>query len=1358
MPNEEKLVSHYRLKTLLRKDGFGAVYAAEDTRDQKDYILRVVELDQNTLRRITGRVRAHSQRDHPLIEQIRQRMKRISELKNSHILSVIEFGEEHIQGNNDIIFYMVSPYERESLLSYWSEHTSSSTLISLEIVTELISQAAEALYYIHRRGLVHQYVRLSSFMLRSSTRSRRLHLYLTDFWFADITIALLEEGQIAQDLSVYLASEQLAGKAAFASDQYALAILAYELLLGYRLSGIDLSLGLYESFLRQRSLDETLEVSIAELELAHRLDLVLKRALTEDVRARFQNIEEFASTFRAVAAGELVELQEDTAKLPALGSRVSQSEEEIAVAAAGGLVAGEVVAEITEAQETLMEGEEVTRARHPSLHKTVLTAEGMEIVDEVVVDEQETSVSEVAGVEIVEVEEVQTLIIESSDAAFAAGEAAQRAADSTRERELLIESAAAGLVEGEAIQRAADREEEQLLLAELAAERALRAEAAATAFAAGMVVGEALGQEMDISEEQTQIIPIASGGVGGAAAYEQETDISAEQTQIFPAAGGALLAGAAGLAAGELLASELEFTEGARGAGAGLAAGGLEERERGGGAAGGLAGAGLAAGGYLAGSGAGGAGGAGSASGLAAGAGGAGGLGETEEREREGAGAGLAGAGLAGTGLAAGGYLAGREAGEAGAGGAGGLGEIEEREAGGAGAGLAEAGLAGAGLAAGGYLAGSGAGAGGAAGGGVGAGGLEETQKREAGGAGAGLAGAGLAAGGYLAGRGAGGAGTGAAGGGVGAGELGAGTGGAGAGLAGAGMSGAVPAAGGYFAGSGAGSTGGAEGAGGAGGLEATQERETGGAGAGLAGAGLAGAGLAAGGYLAGRGAGGAGTGAAGGGAGELGAGTGGAGGAGAGLAGAGLAGAGGAGGGGAGAGAAGAAGAGLAGAGLAGAAGGGAGAGAIGSGVGAGGAGGRTGAGLAGAGLAGAAAGAGAGAAAGAAGGGAAGGSPLPLPIRNRQRRSRALLIPLLLLLLLLLLGAGILGVVFAFNQSSAAVSLTLQSHTIQNTYLVTAITTTNTTSDQIHANLLTQTATQSKGGQSTGYYQGAQSHGFIRFYNSSTGCGCPVIIPAGTVFTSANGVSVMIDQTASVASLCYVTVRAHALIFGSGGDIPAGNLYAFYKSHVTATNPFGFSGGQSGQSNAQVQQSDIDRISKTLSAQVLQSVQTSIQGQITGNQRLFAAPLCSTKVKSNHTAGEFATGFTVTVTASCVAEAYDYDAAVQIVTQQVQTEASSFSSDQFVLLNGKLLTTVVSATVTDAKAGTLLLALRAVGKWVHKLTSHLANLIANKSVSEARTILMLAGASSVNISVSGRDSNTLPADSSKITIVVKS
>jgi hypothetical protein len=1110
MSDEEKLVSHYRLKTLLRKDGFGAVYLGEDTRDQKEYVLRIIELDQATLARITGRVRARSQRDHPLIEQIRQRMKRISEVKHAHILPVIEFGEEHISGNNDIIFYMVSPYEKESLLTYWSAYYSSTELITLEVIADLIFQAAEALFYVHKRGLIHQYVRLSSFMLRSSTRNRKhLHLLLTDFWFADISAALLEEGQVAQDLSVYLAPEQLAGRVLAASDQYTLAILAYELLLGYRLSQVDLSLGLYERALRQRAT----EVSEVDLEIARRLDLVLARALAEDASARFNNIEEFAYMFRAIVRGEAVDLSDEaTFKLPIVKRRGARGGE-IAVAAAGALIAGEVAEYSGEIQAAEGIGEEARAARHPGLHKTVLTSEGMEVVEAMaagaVVEETTLSASATAGSDgtqsglVVAEEEIVTLsegeqtrssAAVTGAAGFAAGlvtgEALQQEIDLSAEETQIRESSATafvtGLAIGEALQKEADLSAEEIRIreiravafaaglsagealqqeADLSAEKTHIRESNAAAFAAGMIAGEAVQQEMDLSAEQTQLressaAAFAGGLVAGeAVAYEQEATLSEEQTQTFSSGGGLLAAGAAGLLAGAMLAGEATQVAGT-------------------GAAPGLAGAGTSSG--LAGSGA------------ASGAGATGGL--------TGAGAGATGSG------------------------SGAMGELV-----GAGA------------------AGSASGAAGSASGNVG-------ELVGAGAAGA-LAGVGVAIG------------------------------------AGVGV------------------------------LESTQ----------VAGAGT---GMAAGGFVAGGGA----------------------------------------------------------------------------------------------------------------------------IASRRRNRRRNLLIALLAALFLVIIVGSGV--IVFAGSFSSATVTLTLQSHTIQNSYLVTAVTGTTTTG-QIQANTLTSTTSQSQSGHVSGYYPGSEANGFVTLHNTSGGCGCPVFVPAGTAFVGNSGVTVVIDYGVSVASQCQVTVPAHAMVYGPGGDIGAGDIHAAYSSTIWANNPYAFTGGQGGQSNALVQKSDINKLAAALQTQTTQSAQAGLQSQAKSGQHLLP-PLCQSKISSDHPVGDNATGVTVTVATTCTTEAYDYSGAVQIVQQKIETQASTFFSSEFVLV-GPLQTSVSSATVIDAKAGTVLLAINAVGKWAyrfsHGLKQSLAKVIAGKDVNAVRAYLTSEGGiSAVNITVSGVNQNSLPSDDSKITIVLKS
>jgi serine/threonine protein kinase len=1138
MSDEEKLVSHYQLKTLLRRDGFGAVYAAEDTRDQKAVILRVIELDHQALIRITGRVRSRSQRDHPLIEQIRQRMKRISELKHSHILPVIEFGEEHIQENNDIIFYMVSPFERASLLSYWTERYSSVELISLEIVADLLVQAAEALRYVHKHGLVHQYIRLSSFMLRSSARARKHpHLLLTDFWFADITTGILEEGQISQDLSVYLASEQLAGKAVAASDQYALAILAYELLLGSRLSQVDLSVGFYERFVRQRSA----EVSEEDLELARQIDLVLARALAEDASLRFASIDAFAYAFRSVSRRETVDLgDEDTIKLPPSAKRESTTEVvEVAgalaaegiveavdlgdedtmklppgarrksvtevEAVAGALAAEEIVEEVTETTESdsvagmLAAAEieaETQTGRGRGLHKTVLTSEGMDIAEE----ETLTELSE-------------TTIVEQ---------------ESTQSSTVAAAGFIAGLAAGELIGQAMARKEEDKESRDIALEQTLIMEgAAATLFA----------ESRDIALEQTLIMQSTEAATLAASAealIAGEVLASEEEASKVTGTSGAGAGLAGGMVVGEVLASEeaSEVTK-TSGVGAGLAglAGGIGERE------------------VLA----------------------------SEVETSEVTGTGTSGTGIAGVGLAglAGGVVAGEVLAS----------EVEASQLGGTGV--------------------TGAGVGGA---GVTGTGITDTGITDTGVTGTGITGTGVT-----------------------------GTGVTGTGVTNTGVTG-------------------------------TGVTSTGVGGAGVTGAGWTGL---------------AGTGFGGGNASDvevesievpaLGLATTGLGTSMSGLTGVGNVGRG-----------------------------------------------------------------------------------------RGRGRRRRRWLIAALLAIVLLLLFAGISAFAQNFSQSSATVTLTLESHTIQNTYVLTASPDTAiTTQSQVQARQLSQVVSQSKTGQASGYFAGTRATGSITFKNNSMGCGCPVDIPAGTSFTDAHGIQVVTDVAASVASGCTDTVSAHAVVYGVSGNIPANDIQANYSSTITASNPSAFTGGQNGQSNSVIQQSDIDSLATPLQTQTIKIAQTNLQSQVKTNEKLLATPVCQSQTTSSQAAGDIASSVTVTVTTTCTAEVYDYTGAIQTVQQQVQKQASTYFSSDFVL-QGNLQTQVVSATLVDTKVGKILLEINALGKWAYHLDNSqkqsLQRIIAGRSVSDARSLLASQqGISHVQIAVSGFDQSKLPSDPARISIILK-
>jgi len=372
--------------------------------------------------------------------------------------------------------------------------------------------------------------------------------------------------------------------------------------------------------------------------------------------------------------------------------------------------------------------------------------------------------------------------------------------------------------------------------------------------------------------------------------------------------------------------------------------------------------------------------------------------------------------------------------------------------------------------------------------------------------------------------------------------------------------------------------------------------------------------------------------------------------------------------------------------------------------------------------------------------------------------RRRRILLVALLSMLVLALVGSGLL--VFASSQTSATVTLTLQSRLIQNTYLVTA-TTATTSQGQVQATVLTQTVVQSKTAHASGYFPGFQASGFLTFQNTSTICGCPIFIPAGSSFTSSTGVTVVTNSGISVAAQCVVTVAAHATIYGSGGDIPAGSIHATFGAHIQGTNRLAFTGGQSGKSNALVQQGDINGLTSALQAQNEQDAHSRLQTGLQSGQRLAGAPLCHSKAAADHPVGSVAMSVMVTVTTTCTAEAYDFSGMLQIVGQKVQVQAASYFSSDFVEV-GALQAAVTNTTLTDARSGTLLLAVQATGKWAYRFNQNLkrslAKVIAGKDVSQVRALLSSeAGIAAVSITISGSNHNTLPTDDTRIAIVLK-
>ncbi|MEA2196396.1 MAG: eukaryotic-like serine/threonine-protein kinase [Solirubrobacteraceae bacterium] len=163
-------------------------------------------------------------------------------------------------------------------------------------VVQWLHDAATALDYAHRRGVVHRDIKLSNFLL---DEHRSLHV--ADFGIASLGTeeTLTATGQLL-GTAAYLAPERALGQPATeASDLYSLAIAAYELLVGERPYTGD-----HAAVLARQHIEATAPPASARNRgLPRELDAVLDRGMAKAPEQRWPTAQAFADAVDAALAG-----------------------------------------------------------------------------------------------------------------------------------------------------------------------------------------------------------------------------------------------------------------------------------------------------------------------------------------------------------------------------------------------------------------------------------------------------------------------------------------------------------------------------------------------------------------------------------------------------------------------------------------------------------------------------------------------------------------------------------------------------------------------------------------------------------------------------------------------------------------------------------------------------------------------------------------------------------------------------------------------------------------------------------------------------------------------------------------------
>ncbi len=289
MSLEGQRIGRYRLVRLLGSGGMGEVYLAEDTPINRQVAIKVIRAE------VTPYPNATVLKEATRLFQ--REAKAIAMLDHPHILPLYDYGEETINGNP--ITYLVMPYRPEGSLTLWLQQRNSSgdtqvPSLRAQDVAHLVRQAADALQHAHDRHIIHQDVKPANFLIRTNQeKPNRPDLLLADFGVARFSTATTNVSHNIRGTPTYMAPEQLEGNAVAASDQYALAVMAYELL-----TGRPPFQGALMQVIYQHAQVHPISPSTFNPGLPPDVDAVILHALAKKPEERFPSISEFSQAFR----------------------------------------------------------------------------------------------------------------------------------------------------------------------------------------------------------------------------------------------------------------------------------------------------------------------------------------------------------------------------------------------------------------------------------------------------------------------------------------------------------------------------------------------------------------------------------------------------------------------------------------------------------------------------------------------------------------------------------------------------------------------------------------------------------------------------------------------------------------------------------------------------------------------------------------------------------------------------------------------------------------------------------------------------------------------------------------------------
>jgi serine/threonine protein kinase len=291
MPHlEGREVGGCKLIRKIGSGGMGDVYLGEQIRvGNRSVAVKVVSPDDMTL---------HPDAAANIARRFEREAAILGNLSHPNILPV------HDSGIQDGMLYLVMEYAPDGSLADALRGGSAHPLslpLSMPFALDIITQVAAALEYTHEKGIVHRDVKPGNVLIRVEPNGH-WHVLLADFGVARAAEVDSQRTQVSGTF-IYMAPEQFSAKFSPASDQYALAVMTFQLLAGRPPFDGDLA-----SLTRAHMYEPPPSLHALNPDIPPTVEAVIARALSKDPAQRFPSVAQFAAALNAAAG-----LQDETA-------------------------------------------------------------------------------------------------------------------------------------------------------------------------------------------------------------------------------------------------------------------------------------------------------------------------------------------------------------------------------------------------------------------------------------------------------------------------------------------------------------------------------------------------------------------------------------------------------------------------------------------------------------------------------------------------------------------------------------------------------------------------------------------------------------------------------------------------------------------------------------------------------------------------------------------------------------------------------------------------------------------------------------------------------------------------------------